>query len=176
VARAALDAGANIINDISALRDDPEMTSLAVEKDCPVILMHMKGTPESMQIKPEYVSVVDEVLDFLLKVAASAEEAGVAKKNIVLDPGIGFGKSLKDNLDLIRNIDRFYQIGYALLIGLSRKSFIGEILDVEPEDRLIGSLIANGWCAAKGVDILRVHDVGETFQMVRMMQELLWKD
>ena len=176
VARAALESGANIINDISALRDDPDMTELAVEKKCPVILMHMQGTPETMQKKPQYQSVVDEVLDFLLHAARSAEEAGVDKKNIILDPGIGFGKTLEDNLELIRHIRRFCNEGYAVLMGLSRKSFIGRILDTEPEDRLIGSLTANGWCVSQGVDILRVHDVGETRQMVRMMQEILWKD
>jgi dihydropteroate synthase len=176
VARAALNAGANIINDISALRDDPQMTSLAVEKNCPVILMHMQGTPENMQNKPQYESVVDEVLHFLIQAAQKAEKAGVLKENIVLDPGIGFGKTLKDNLDLIRHIRRFSKEGYSVLMGLSRKSFIGQILDTDPEDRLIGSLTANGWCAAEGVDILRVHDVLETSQMVRMLQEISWKD
>ncbi|QEN07838.1 dihydropteroate synthase [Oceanispirochaeta crateris] len=176
VARAALNAGANIINDISALRDDPQMTPLAVEKNCPVILMHMQGTPENMQNKPQYESVVDEVLHFLIQAAQKAEKAGVLKENIVLDPGIGFGKTLKDNLDLIRHIRRFSKEGYSVLMGLSRKSFIGQILDTDPENRLIGSLTANGWCAAEGVDILRVHDVLETSQMVRMLQEISWKD
>ena len=176
VARQAIEAGADIINDISALRDDAEMTALAVEKDCPVILMHMQGTPETMQNRPAYDSVVDEVLDFLYSAAEKAEKAGVRKDNIVLDPGIGFGKRLEDNLALIRNIQRFSERGYAVLMGLSRKSFIGQILDVEPEDRLIGSLTANGFCAARGADILRVHDVKETAQMVRMLQEILWKD
>jgi len=176
VARAALDAGAQIINDISALRDDPGMTSLAAERGCPVVLMHMQGTPETMQKKPLYASVVDEVLSFLLRAASDAEAGGVRKENIIIDPGIGFGKRLQDNLDLIKNISRFSGSGYPLLIGLSRKSFIGQILDVEPEDRLIGTLTANGLCAAAGADILRVHDVRETGQMIRMMQEILWKD
>ena len=176
VARLALDAGADIINDISALRDDPEMTALAAERDCPVVIMHMQGNPETMQNRPGYDSVVDEVLDFLHNTAEKAEKAGVKKENIVLDPGIGFGKRLEDNLALIRNIHRFSEQGYAVLMGLSRKSFIGQILDVEPEDRLIGSLTANGYCAAAGTDILRVHDVKETVQMVMMLQEILWKD
>ncbi len=176
VARQALDAGADIINDISALRDDPEMAALAAERNCPVILMHMQGTPETMQNRPAYDSVVDEVLDFLYDAASKAEEAGIRKENIVLDPGIGFGKRLEDNLDLIRNIRRFSERGYAVLMGLSRKSFIGQILDREPEDRLVGSLTANGFCAAQGTDIFRVHDVKETVQMVKMLQEILWKD
>lgn len=176
VARASLAAGADMINDISALRDDPDMTALAAEKGCPVILMHMQGTPETMQNRPSYDSVVDEVLDFLHSAARKAEKAGIRKENIILDPGIGFGKRLEDNLELIRNIHRFSERGYAVLMGLSRKSFIGQILDVEPEDRLIGSLAANGFCAARGTDILRVHDVKETVQMVRMLQEILWKD
>lgn len=175
VARGALDLGANIINDISALRDDPEMTVLAAERDCPVCLMHMQGKPETMQKSPEYDSVVDEVLDFLLNAAASAEKAGVRKDNIILDPGIGFGKRLEDNLALIRNIGCFSDTGYSILMGLSRKSFIGQILDLEADDRLIGSLTANGFCASQGTDILRVHDVKETVQMLSVLQEILWK-
>lgn len=176
LARAALDLGANIINDISALQDDPMMTALAVERDCPVCLMHMKGNPETMQNKPEYNSVVDEVLDFLLNAAMKAEKAGIKKENIILDPGIGFGKQLEDNLTLIRNISRFTETGYSILMGLSRKSFIGQILNVEADDRLIGSLTANGYCASQGTDILRVHDVKETVQMIAVLQEILWKD
>jgi dihydropteroate synthase len=176
LARAALDLGADLVNDISALRDDPEMTALLAERDCPVCLMHMQGNPETMQKRPEYDSVVDEVLDFLLNAAASAEKAGVRKENIILDPGIGFGKRLEDNLSIIRNISRFSETGYSVLMGLSRKSFIGQILDVEADDRLIGSLTANGFCAAQGTDILRVHDVKETVQMISVLQEILWKD
>jgi len=176
VAKAALNAGADIINDISALRDDPEMLPLVAEKGCPVVLMHMQGNPETMQDRPAYNSVVDEVLDFLVSAALKAEAAGVAKENIILDPGIGFGKRLEDNLELLKHISRLSRTGYALLIGLSRKSFIGRILDVEPEERLVGTLTANGLCAAGGADILRVHDVRETVQMIRMMREILWKD
>ncbi len=176
VARAALDLGAHIINDISAFRDDQDMIPLAAEKDCPVCLMHMQGSPETMQKKPDYGSVVDEVLDFLLTRAAAAEKAGVKKENIIIDPGIGFGKRLEDNLALIRSLDRFAATGYAVLMGLSRKSFIGTILETEADDRLIGTLAANGVSAAKGADILRVHDVKETVQMLKIMEALLWKD
>lgn len=176
LARAALDLGADLVNDISALRDDPDMVVLLAEKDCPVCLMHMQGNPETMQKRPKYDSVVDEVLDFLLKAAAAAEKAGVRRENIILDPGIGFGKRLEDNLSIIRNISRFSETGYSILMGLSRKSFIGQILDVEADDRLIGSLTANGFCAAQGTDILRVHDVKETVQMLSVLQEILWKD
>jgi len=176
VARAALDAGADIINDISALRDDPSMAALAAERGCPVVLMHRQGHPDTMQNHPVYESVVDEVLTFLLDRAGKAEDAGILRENIIIDPGIGFGKKLQDNLAILRHISRFAEQGYALLVGLSRKSFIGQILDVEPHDRLIGTLTANCLCAAGGADILRVHDVRETVQMISMLREILWKD
>ncbi len=175
VAEAALDAGADIINDISALRDDPDMLPLVVERDCPVCIMHMQGTPENMQINPDYSDVVEEVRRFLLDTAEKAVAAGAEPSRIILDPGIGFGKRQEDNLALIRHIDQFAKEGYPVLMGLSRKSFIGRILnDAPPEERLIGSLTANGWCAAKGVDILRVHDVKETVDMIRVLKEIQW--
>ncbi len=175
VAEAALDAGADIVNDISALRDDPEMLALIAERGCPVCIMHMKGTPRNMQNNPEYSDVVREVREFLLDTAEAAEKKGVMKKNIILDPGIGFGKRQEDNLALLRHLDEFGKEGYPVLMGLSRKSFIGNILDgAAPEDRLIGTVAANAWCALHGADILRVHDVEETVQMVRILKEIQW--
>jgi len=174
VAEAALDAGADIINDISAMRDDPDMVRLAADRGCPVVLMHMQGTPEDMQKNPRYRDVVDEVKSFLLEQAERAVAAGVDPSRIVLDPGIGFGKRQEDNIVLIRRIAEFREEGYPVLVGLSRKSFIGNILGTPPEERLVGSLTANGWCAARGADILRVHDVKETVQMIRILREILW--
>ncbi|OQY33398.1 MAG: dihydropteroate synthase [Spirochaetaceae bacterium 4572_59] len=175
VAEAALDAGADIINDISALRDDPDMTALAAERGCPVVIMHMLGTPENMQKNPSYENVVEEVKLFLLNIVEKAAAAGVESSKIILDPGIGFGKRQEDNLALIRHIDAFAVDGHSVLIGLSRKSFIGKILnDAPPEERLIGSLAANGWCVTRGARILRVHDVKETVQMVRVLKEIQW--
>ena len=175
VAEAALDAGADIINDISAFRDDPDMLTLAAERQCPVCIMHMQGTPENMQKSPVYRDVVKEVKTFLLEIAGKAEAAGIPSTNIILDPGIGFGKTQGDNLALIRHLREFGKEGYPVLMGLSRKTFIGRILDdAPPEDRLIGSLAANGWCALNGADILRVHDVKETVQMIRVLKEIQW--
>jgi dihydropteroate synthase len=173
VARASLEAGATMINDISAARDDPDMAPLAAEKGCPLILMHMQGSPQTMQIRPRYDSVVTEVLAFLEERAKQVQKAGVKKNHIILDPGIGFGKTLKDNLALIRSISLFKDLGYTLLMGLSRKSFLQGILNLPPEERLVGSLAANGWCVWQGVDILRVHDVKETVQMCRVLREIV---
>ena len=177
VAEAALDAGADIVNDISALRDDPDMCALVAERACPLVIMHMQGRPDNMQKDPFYTDVVEEVKHFLNEVVEKAAAAGVEPSRIILDPGIGFGKRQEDNLALIRHIDAFKAGGHPVLIGLSRKSFIGRILDnAPPEQRLIGSLTANGWCASRGVDILRVHDVKETVQMLRVLKEIQWKD
>lgn len=173
VAEAALDAGTDILNDISALRDDPDMVRLAAERGCPVVMMHMQGTPETMQRAPRYEDPVEEVLGFLLDRAEAAAAAGVDREKVILDPGIGFGKRQEDNLALIRHIDLFRREGHMVLMGLSRKSFLGKILDgAPPEDRLVGSLAANAWCALKGADILRVHDVKETVQMIRVLKEI----
>ncbi len=175
VAEQALDAGADIINDISALRDDPAMVSLAAERQCPVCIMHMQGTPDKMQKHPVYSDVVGEVKSFLLDIAEKAIAAGVRKENLILDPGIGFGKRQEDNLALLKHLEEFGREGYPVLMGLSRKTFIGNILGgAPPEERLIGSLAANAWCALHGADILRVHDVRETVDMVRILKEIQW--
>jgi dihydropteroate synthase len=160
VAKAALDAGADLINDVSALEDDPDMTSLAAARRSPVILMHKKGVPESMQDRPYYEDCPAEVFSYLIGAAARAIAAGVPQA--ILDPGIGFGKRLEDNLALLSSLDRLTASGYPVLVGLSRKSFIGAITGRPSEGRLPGSLAAA--CAAfeSGALVFRVHDVAET--------------
>jgi len=173
VAQAAVEAGADIINDISALNDDPDLAAYAAEKGIPVILMHMKGTPESMQNDPFYNDVVTSVMESLENAAGSALEAGIQKENIILDPGIGFGKRQEDNIDLLKAIPKLKTLGYPILIGLSRKRFIGNITGREIESRLAGTLGANAFSMMQGAHILRVHDVSETVDMVKVMRELL---
>ncbi len=168
VARAALDAGASIINDITALSDE-RMAELAGERGVGVILMHMLGTPATMQGEPKYQDVVAEVLEYLLNRANRAERHGVTKENIFIDPGIGFGKTLQHNLSLLKNIDKFVASGYRVLVGTSRKSFIGKITgQKDPAKRIFGTAATVALCAAAGVSILRVHDVAEMIDVAKV--------
>ncbi len=172
VAAAALDAGASMINDITALSDE-RVGKLAAERNVPVILMHMKGTPKTMQAAPEYSDVVSEVLQFLLDRAKKAQSFGITKERIFIDPGIGFGKSLEHNLALLRNVDKFVASGFRVLVGPSRKAFIGKITGKEnPSDRIFGTAAAVAWCAASGVSIIRVHDVAEMFDVVKLLNAI----
>jgi len=167
VAREALAAGADMINDITAL-EDPEMARVVAESGAALVLMHMKGTPRTMQEAPAYGDVLGEVRDFLAERIRRAEEAGVPRDRIVLDPGIGFGKRKEDNLRILRHLEAFRGFGLPLLIGHSRKSLIGRILDSpDPADRLEGTLAISALCAAEGVEILRVHDVRENLRVLR---------
>jgi dihydropteroate synthase len=172
VARAALDAGADIINDISALKDDRALAGLCAERGVPVILMHMKGIPVTMQDAPWYADCAAEVLEFLVAAAESAQAAGIPADRILLDPGIGFGKRLSDNIDLLKRLEDFSSCGYPVVVGLSRKSFIGALTGRAVEDRLPGSLAAA--CAAflGGADIFRVHDVPETVDALKVFGAL----
>jgi dihydropteroate synthase len=173
VAEATLEAGAAIINDITALSDE-RMGDLAAEKQVPVILMHMQGTPENMQIEPKYKDVVGEVLGFLLNRAKRAEEFGIPKEKIFIDPGIGFGKTLEHNLELLRNIDKFVTAGYRVLVGTSRKSFIGKITGKEnPADRIFGTAASVALCVAAGVSIVRVHDVKEMIDVLKVANAII---
>lgn len=173
VARAALGAGAAIVNDITALRD-PEMRRLCAASDCTVCLMHMKGAPKTMQENPEYADVVGEVLESLLTSARAAEEAGVASNRIWIDPGIGFGKTVDHNLRLLRHLDRFCATDYPVLIGVSRKGFIGRIGGSLPvEDRLPGTLATQVLAQAAGAKIVRAHDVREARQAIDMAAAIL---
>ena len=172
VAKAALDAGAAMINDITALGDE-RMGTLAAEYGVPVVLMHMKGTPATMQVKPKYDDVVGEVRAFLLDRAKKAEKSGIPKERIFIDPGIGFGKTLEHNLLLLKNIGRFVDSGYRVLVGTSRKAFIGRITGKEnPAERIFGTAATVALCAAAGVSIVRVHDVAEMTDVVSMIEQI----
>jgi len=172
VAKAALEAGAAMINDITALNDEL-MVELAAEHDVPVVLMHMQGTPATMQTEPKYEDVVSEVLQFLLERARRAEDAGIDRKKIFIDPGIGFGKTLEHNLLLLRNIDKFVTSGYRVLIGTSRKSFIGKLTGREkPGERIFGTAATVALCAVASVSIVRVHDVAEMVDVVKVANKL----
>jgi len=172
VARVALDAGAAMINDITALSDE-RMGELAAERRVPVVLMHMQGTPATMQIEPKYDDVVGEVLDFLLSRAKGAEKIGLSKNMIFIDPGIGFGKTAGHNLLLLRNMDKFVASGYRVLVGTSRKRFIGQITGKTiPAERIFGTAATVALCAAAGVSVVRVHDVAEMVDVVRMTNAL----
>ena len=165
VARAALDAGANMINDISAGRNDPALFALAAERAVPIIIMHMQGTPKTMQNDPRYESVVDEVLSFLLRRAAVAESSGIRAENIVIDPGIGFGKRRDDNLLLMAALKRFVDSGYPVLLGTSRKRFMGSVCNVtEPSELVAATTATTALGVMAGVRIFRVHDVRENRQ------------
>jgi dihydropteroate synthase len=173
VAKAALEAGAAIINDITALSDEG-MGELAAEEQVPVILMHMQGTPATMQVEPKYKDVVSEVHRFLVKKAKRAEEFGIPKERIFIDPGIGFGKTLEHNLLLLRKIDKIVTTGYRVLVGTSRKSFIGKITDKnEPVDRIFGTAASVALCVAAGVSIVRVHDVADMVDVVKVANAIV---
>jgi len=168
VARAALIEGADIINDTSALQFDPQMALLVAAEKVPVVLMHMQGTPQTMQAEPRYKDVLREVQDFLAAQVRFAIEAGVDRENIIIDPGIGFGKTLEHNLTLLRGLPTLASMGQPLLVGVSRKTFIGKILRVEPDERLEGSLAAAIAAVFGGAHIIRVHDVNETRKAIRV--------
>jgi dihydropteroate synthase len=168
VARAALAEGADIVNDISALRFDADMVKLVAEKNVPVVLMHMKGTPRTMQLEVRYSDVVAEVREFLAKQIGFAAEQGVKREKIIIDPGIGFGKTLEHNLALLRGLSTLAGLGQPLLFGASRKAFIGRILDVAPDERLEGSLAAAVAAVLAGANMIRAHDVKETCRAVRI--------
>ena len=165
VANAALEQGATLVNDISAGRDDPGMFSLVAEAGVAYVIMHMQGTPRTMQDNPRYDDVVTEIRSFLLQRAAAAEDAGVSRDNLVIDPGIGFGKSKRDNLDLITNLDSFTATGYKVLLGASRKRFMGSICNISSYNELVGATCATTAIGVfAGVHILRVHDIKENRQ------------
>jgi dihydropteroate synthase len=160
VARAALEAGASIINDVSAGRDDPEMFDLAAERGAPIVLMHMLGEPATMQQDPSYGDVVSEVLEFLMNRAAEAERIGVEHDQIIVDPGIGFGKTAEHNLALLAGLGRFVATGYPVMLGASRKRFLGALArQKDPARRDVATAVTTALAVAAGVQIVRVHDV-----------------
>jgi dihydropteroate synthase len=159
-AEAALGAGARIVNDVTALRGDPRMAGVVAEARCPVVLMHMLGEPKTMQHDPRYADVVREVRDFLAGRAEHAVAAGVEPENVILDPGIGFGKKLEHNLALLRHLDGLVALGFPVLVGASRKSSLGTITGVkEARDRVPGTVAANVIAYERGATLFRVHDV-----------------
>lgn len=168
VARAALDEGADMVNDISALRFDPAMAPLVAAEKVPVVLMHMQGTPRTMQRRPHYRDVVEEVKGFLRDQIRFAVQAGVDLERIIIDPGIGFGKELEHNLALLRALPALADLGRPVLVGPSRKTFIGKILDVGPEERLEGSLAAAVAAVLGGASVIRTHDVKEARRAIRV--------
>jgi dihydropteroate synthase len=168
VAEAALAAGANMVNDISAGRDDPAMLGGVAAREAPIILMHMRGEPRNMQANPAYADVTGEVIGFLRQRQSAAESAGIQPHRILLDPGVGFGKSADHSLTLLRDLGHLAAIGRPLVVGASRKSFIGRVLgEPEPTRRIFGDAAVISWSVANRAAILRVHDVGATAQVVR---------
>ncbi len=159
VARRAIEAGAQIINDVSGLRFDPSLSLVAAKEDVPIVLMHMRGNPETMQINVHYESLFSEILQSLKDSIQRAESAGVNPEQIIVDPGIGFGKTVEDNLLIIKNLQEFKVLGKPLLLGTSRKSFIGKILNAEVHERLEGTLASIVIGAVNGAHIIRCHDV-----------------
>lgn len=172
--RAALAAGAGMVNDVTALTGDPDSINVISSSNALVCLMHMKGTPTDMQNKPSYVNVMREISDFLLRRIAFCEAAGIDKGRIVADPGIGFGKELIHNLDIIRCVSEFKKLGVPVLLGASRKRFIEAICPgAEMHQRLGGSLAVALWCLQQGTTLFRVHDVAATKQAFEVYQAIL---
>ena len=170
VARRALAAGAAIVNDVTALRGDPDMVATVAEAGCPVCLMHMLGAPKTMQNDPRYDDVVDEVLRFLEERLSFAVAQGVREEQVMLDPGIGFGKTLEHNLLLLRHLDRFVALGRPVVLGTSRKRFLGAILDAESQERLFGTVATTVMGALAGAAVFRVHDVRPNVEALRVTE------
>jgi dihydropteroate synthase len=169
VARAALKWGANIVNDVAALTFDPAMAGVVAAADCPVILMHAQGTPQTMQDDPHYDDVLLDVYDWLAARIAAAVAAGIARDRIAIDPGIGFGKTTAHNLALLQRLSLFHALGQPILLGASRKRFIGTIGQADdPQARMPGSVAVALAGIAQGVQMVRVHDVVETRQALRL--------
>jgi len=172
VADRALGAGATIVNDVSA-GGDPEMFEVVRKHDAAIVLMHMKGEPKTMQQSPEYEDVVGEVHEFLRERIEAAEFAGIDAERIAIDPGIGFGKNLEDNLELMRRIDAFLDLGRPVLVGPSRKRFIGTILDAPEDERVEGTVGSVAWLVSRGAHVARVHDVREVVPAVRVIDAIV---
>jgi len=169
VARRALDAGASMVNDISGLKFDPEMPHIVCKYGVPVIIMHIKGTPKDMQKNPVYEALIPEIMDYLRESIGRAREAGVPEERIIIDPGIGFGKTFEQNLEIIHNLHEFTFLEKPVLIGPSRKTFIGKILgDAPVTDRIEGTAAAVAISIMNGANIVRVHDVKEMVRVVKV--------
>jgi len=172
VVREALKAGASIVNDISALRFDDEMGSIVAKAGVPVVLMHMKGTPRDMQKAPEYDDLISEIMGFLKDAVLRAMNSGIRKDLIIVDPGIGFGKTFDHNLEIIRNLSRFKDLGMPLLLGPSNKAFIGKILDRQPHERDTGSMATISAGVLNGAHIVRAHNVKKAVETVKIIDAI----
>jgi dihydropteroate synthase len=173
VAEAALDAGAEIVNDVTAFRAEPELADLCAQRRCGVVLMHMQGTPRNMQENPTYEDVVDDVKAFLAERIAFAVAAGIPEERIWIDPGIGFGKTLDHNLELLRRLGELRGLGRPLVVGSSRKSFLGRLTGREVHERLGGSIASAVLAVRAGADVLRVHDVRESREALAVAEAIL---
>jgi len=173
VLKAALDQGADILNDISGMRFDPKMLEVASEKNIPVVIMHMKGTPKNMQKRPKYKNVIEEIKSFLKKRVKTALKTGIKKNKIIIDPGIGFGKRLKDNLIIIGNLSSFKELALPILIGVSRKSFIENLLNVTPDQRIEGTIASSLVSVLQGAHILRSHDIASLKKAVIVTEAIM---
>lgn len=173
VAKEAIEAGAEMVNDISGLRFDPEMAEVISSKNASVVLMHIKGTPKNMQDNPFYESLMDEIISYLRKSLEIALKAGIDFDRIVIDPGIGFGKTVEHNLFILKNLEELRILRRPILIGVSRKSFIGKVLNLSVEERLFGSLAATSVAVMNGARIVRCHDVRETRQVIDLVDAIL---
>lgn len=173
VARAALDAGAVLVNDVSGLGLDPDMAPLVAERDAWVCIMHIQGTPRTMQRDPHYDDVVTDITSWLEARVELALKAGIRRERIIVDPGIGFGKTLEHNLEILRRLDEFRSLGFPILLGTSRKSFIGKLTGREAADRAFGTAATVALGIARGADIVRVHDVPEMVDVVRVADAIV---
>jgi len=176
VARAALDAGATLVNDVTALRGDPAMAGLVAQRGCPICLMHMLGEPRTMQDDPRYHDVVAEVAAFLEERLTAAVAAGVREEQVLLDPGIGFGKTVRHNLLLLAHLDRIAALGRPVVLGASRKRFIGALLGAEPRERVSGTVATTVLGLARGAAVVRVHDVRPNVEALRVAAAVLQAD
>ena len=173
VAKAAINAGASIINDISAMRFDQNMAAVVAETGVPVILMHMQGTPGNMQVNPSYHDLIPEMLDFLKTAIEGAITAGINRGMIIIDPGIGFGKTFAHNLEIIRGLNRFGLLDLPILLGTSRKSFIGQILGNSPDERDVGTMATISAGILNGAHIVRVHNVKMAVETAKVIDEII---
>ncbi|MBS3819632.1 dihydropteroate synthase [bacterium] len=173
VAKAALDEGADILNDISACRFDPSIISLVAQRKVPVILMHMKGTPKTMQTNPYYENIFSEIKEFFEERISTVLSHGISKKSILVDPGIGFGKRFQDNLDLIQNLQFLNELNCPIMVGTSRKSFLGQILNLPPQERVEGTIASSILSILHGAHILRVHDVRAVKRAIQVAEAII---
>jgi|TARA_B100001093_G_scaffold266891_1_gene255259 dihydropteroate synthase len=173
VAHQALGMGASIINDVSAMEFDKKMVDIALKYDCPIVLMHMKGVPKNMQENPQYSSLISEIISYLKARVDFAVSKGINRNKIIIDPGIGFGKSVEDNFEIINNLNHFTELGFPVMLGASRKSFIGIALDVPENKRIEGSLAANIIGLQKGISIFRIHDVDQNRKAIAIAKKIL---